>query len=158
MAEIDSDFYVHSSKIAGASPAIYCLVSLQVRCIYVGQTNSKLGVLGRFAQHLSNSESNTFKQRVFSIYKYEDIELENIRGTYFCLPRENRFLNNATDYRDAVEALTQDKIIPVAASMGMSVISRVQKNPQCSLDDIKLLSEIAAKKFEGFIRKQQSAD
>jgi len=154
MVEIDSDFYVKDSRIATASPAIYCLISLQIRCVYVGQTNSKLGVLGRFAQHLSASESNTFKQRVFSIYKYEDIELQNVIGTYFCLPKEHRFLSNATDYRDAVEALTQDHIIPIAASLGMTVISRVQKNPQCNLDDIKVLSEIAAKKFSNFIERQ----
>lgn len=142
---------MRSSSIATSSPAIYCLISDEIRCLYIGQTNSKLGVLGRFSQHLSAGESNTFRQRIMAAFDCHLYEVDNVRGTYFSLPKQPKFMSTATEYREAVEALVQNRIMQTASKSKYAVISRVYKNPQCSDRDVIELASQAAYKFGLFI-------
>lgn len=151
MEAIKTDFFVRSSRIANYLPAIYCLASLEMRSLYIGQTNSRLGVLGRFSQHLSQFEGNTFYQRILDIYGYDDVEIENIYGLYYPLPKEARFMNAATDHREAVEALVQAGLIQFAAQKKFCILSRVSRSPLCSRPDLINIASAATKIFTNFI-------
>ncbi|MDW6003251.1 hypothetical protein [Vibrio mangrovi] len=146
------DFMVNGAEISSPSPAIYCLVSMNPRCIYIGQTNSKLGVLGRFSQHLSETSSNTFKQRIRTLFNYDEYTYDSIHGTYFSLPNRECFTSSASDYREAIEGLVQSELISIAAQKKFIVVSRVSKNRLCEQSEIKTLSQAVVEKFGKFLR------
>lgn len=41
--------------------------------LYVGQTRAKAGPLHRLTQHLSDTYGNTYLQRLFDLYHYEEV-------------------------------------------------------------------------------------
>jgi hypothetical protein len=152
METSDFDFWIRDDRLAFPSPAIYCLASFEFSAAYIGQTNSKLGVLGRYSQHLSYTNSNTFKQRVAAMEKQESVNLGEVFGSFYELPKYKRYTNSSTDYREAVEALVQYNLINSFALSGLGVVSRVTKNPLCNNDEVKRIATKATLKFEKFLK------
>jgi hypothetical protein len=75
---------------------------------YVGQTRQRMGALGRLAEHLSEGENATFRQRVWDVAK---LDLQG--AVHFAaveLSRERAFQRACPDYREAVECLIESRL------------------------------------------------
>lgn len=121
---------VSSSAIAKKSAFIYLIYVKEIKALYVGQTYSKYGALGRFTQHLSETNSNTLKQRVCAIYNYDEYEFEEVFFNAVKLSDTKSFNQTNAEYREAVEAIVNNKIITFASNKKLGfVISRIQANP-----------------------------
>lgn len=151
MAMTDFSFFSSGAELSAPEPAIYCLATLDPRCIYIGQTNCSSGVLGRFSQHLSETNSNTFRQRISSLYCLDEYKQGNTFGVFFPLPKKSTFQSRASDYREAVEGLVQSQIIKYAAQKKFVVVSRVSKNALCNQREIQELSSAATHRFICFL-------
>ena len=134
---------IYDGRMGNHAPYIYCVLSNQFNCIYIGQTISQLGSLGRLAQHLSNTNSNTFIQRICSVNNFDEVILNDIDFFASKLPEKTPFLSRATDYREAVEYLINYGVINSLKekSINLSVISRTKSNAYTKLDSIKKLAE-----------------
>ena len=121
---------VSSSAIARKAAFIYLAYVKEIKALYVGQTYSIYGALGRFTQHLSETNSNTLKQRVCSIYNYDEYEFEDVFFNAVKLSDVRSFNQPSSEYREAVEALVNNRMITFASNNNLGfVISRIQANP-----------------------------
>ena len=97
-------------SIGGNQAFIYVVVAAVGRRVffYVGQTRQRMGALGRLAEHLSDGESATFRQRVW------DVARLNLEGpVHFAaveLSREKAFQRACPEYREAVECLIESRL------------------------------------------------
>lgn len=98
-----------------------------------------LGALGRISQHLSETRSNTFRQRLCKIYGYANVKLENIKCFAFYLEHRSEYSSESRDYREAVEYNTQLNVLNGISQIGVHVlvVSRVMHSGYSSLDWIK---------------------
>ncbi len=129
---------ISSSDLAERYAYLYCIhafVSVDAltlnKAIYIGQTRNRFGAIGRLTQHLSNDDTcNTFKQRVRAIFKVDD-KLTDISFIACPFSPLKPFLSDSPDYREAVEALVQDKLIAsiVQKNLKIGVVSRISYNP-----------------------------
>ncbi len=128
---------ISCSDIADRYAFIYCIhaivsIGANIKCeaVYIGQTRNRFGAIGRLSQHLSNDDTcNTFKQRVRAIYNAEE-NLTDISFIVCPFSPLKPFLLDSPDYREAVEAIVQDKIIQciVKQNLKMGVVSRISYN------------------------------
>lgn len=121
---------ITDAKIANPGGYVYAIFSARFRALYIGQTVGYQGALGRLAQHLSDGVGNTFRQRICSIYKYDDVDIGPIDFAAVRLRPNNVFHGRAADFREAIEALVQYQLIESisAAGLRLGVISRVTLN------------------------------
>lgn len=93
---------------------------------YVGQTRQRMGAIGRLAEHLSDGENATFRQRVF------DVTATDVAGTVrfaaLELSGERAFQRSSPDYREAVECLIETELreFVVANRLDALSIARVR--------------------------------
>ena len=145
---------IHNGALCKKAPYIYCILSKQFKCIYIGQTYSTYGALGRLAQHLSETESNTFKKRICSVYQYEEIELMGVEFFAYKLPDKKHFYTYARDHRESVEYLTNYSMISEMEknSIKLSVISNTQSNPYTKMKSIQKTSDSIVSEFISAIK------
>lgn len=118
---------IHNCLVAKRAAFVYAIHSQEFACVYIGQTRSSYGALGRLSQHLSETGSNTFQQRVCAIYNLESVSLGRI--DFAAVPLENRkeFLSDSSDYRESVEYLVQWDLLSFIRRerFPVSIVSRV---------------------------------
>jgi len=118
---------VQSDLIALRLPSIYFIHVQNFSACYVGQTRMGLGPMGRLQQHLSQGQSNTFRQRICRVFGYEEVDLRGITFIAIPLVDDPRFMTSKSEYRLAVEYLVQQKVLSILGSRTTSprLISRV---------------------------------
>jgi len=107
-----SDIYkatIHNGSISEESPYVYTIYSREFDAVYVGQTQSVRGALGRLSEHLSDSRGNTFKQKIQSFFKYDYVSLNGVEFAAFPLIGRSEYKERA--YREAVEFKLQNEIL-----------------------------------------------
>jgi hypothetical protein len=116
------------SHIAGFKAFVYCVLVENHRALYVGQTRSRTGALGRLSFHLSDGDGATIRDRISALYRFDEVTLRGIRFAAFPLNPLKIFYSEARDYREAVEASLQRAIIDKLAveSIPLPVVSRVR--------------------------------
>ncbi|MEV0614818.1 hypothetical protein AB0I81_15930 [Nonomuraea sp. NPDC050404] len=143
---------INMGEIGHRSPYIYGIVALEFPALYIGQTLSAIGALGRLAQHLSSENGNTLRKRIADAYNYAEIELGPIEFAAFKLPDRTEFSNRVPDYREAVEALVQYSILDkmIRNDLACPVISRVAFNPLTSQHLVKIQAGYATEELFGW--------
>ncbi|MGH7173457.1 MAG: hypothetical protein ACRELG_24510 [Gemmataceae bacterium] len=128
---------VHDASLGQRAPYIYgILLSLEEASIlYIGQTLSRFGALGRLAQHLSDTTGATLRKRIQTLYNITEIEGLSLDFAAVKLSQRKAFWNDAADYREAVESLVQHQLLNALCDRKIPVclISRVQLNSSCRL-------------------------
>lgn len=129
---------VTNAKIASPGGYVYAILCLRFRALYIGQTVGHQGALGRLAQHLSYGSSSTFRQRICTIYRYDDVDIGAVHFAAVKLGPNNVFHSRSPDFREAVESLVQYELIESISSTGLrlGVISRVTLNAYSRLSYI----------------------
>ncbi|MBL4701276.1 MAG: hypothetical protein JKX85_08450 [Phycisphaeraceae bacterium] len=138
---------VSNDKAAKRAPYIYAGFALNFRALYVGETRSSQGAVGRMAQHISETSSNTFKKRICTLLGYEEINLEGI--SFFAVPLSNYrgFWSDSSEYRRAVEFLVQNEMLNFLTKEEKNVllVSRVNANGYCNTGIVKNEAKIVAR-------------
>ncbi|MFF0526693.1 hypothetical protein ACFYTC_49095 [Actinomadura nitritigenes] len=119
---------VNSGAIGQKAPYIYGIMALDFPVLYIGQTLSWSGAIGRLAQHLSTgTDGNTLRKRVSSVLGYDDVEIGQVEFAAFRLLDRVKFTDRVPDYREAVEALVQYSILNKMEENGLGclVVSQV---------------------------------
>jgi hypothetical protein len=122
-----SHLVLSDSQIAGFKAFVYCVFVENHRALYVGQTRSRTGALGRLSFHLSDGDGATVRDRIAKLYKFDEVTLRGIRFAAFPLSPHKNFYSDARDYREAVEACLQQELIHRLATekISLPVVSRV---------------------------------
>lgn len=109
---------------------VYLIYSPDFKSIYIGQTRAKYGALQRLSQHLADHEGNTFQQKLCAFFDYEAVNLQQVEFAACPLSSRREFQGRARDYREAVEYLTQMRIIEFIRrhSVRVGCISHVAPN------------------------------
>lgn len=130
---------VDDCDIAAPGGYIYAIISPSYQAVYIGQTAGYQGAIGRLSQHLSYGVSNTFRQRICRVYSLEVADIGPIDFAARRLGSHKTFHEKAADYREAVEFLTQYRIIDVLTSerLPFGVVSRVTANRYTRLTYVK---------------------
>jgi hypothetical protein len=127
----NANVFVSSLDVAAKAAFIYAILEPTLAALYIGQTRSRYGALGRLSQHLSEDSScNTFKQRIDANFSILGKAPSNVQFISIPLTPLQSFYSTAADYREAVEALVQDKIVEFVTTQQLvvSVVSRVSYN------------------------------
>ena len=135
--------YVSSTDLGVFAGYIYLIFVPSLPVAYVGQTRSTYGAIGRFTQHISRTDSNTFLQRVSAILKLEDVVLRDV-NFYACrLPNENRFHGASSEYREAIEGSVQISLLRrfEVENVRAPLVSRVRLNAYSSQSDISHIAD-----------------
>jgi hypothetical protein len=150
---------VHDAAVSVAGGYVYGIVAPAFGCAYVGQTVGYQGAIGRLAQHLSFGAGNTFRQRVSQIYAVEEPEIGAVEFAAVRLTSRRAFHDRASDYREAVEALTQYELIRIISDeqLGVGVISRVSLNRYVRLGYVMREASAVADALARWLRSVNAA-
>ena len=132
---------VFDVAIAKQNPFLYTIYGVfknQV-ALYVGQTRGKTGALGRLSQHLSDTSSNNYLQRLSNLYRHEVIRVEKVDFVAIRFTKEKMFETKNADYREAVENLVQCRLIDwvIEHKLGIGIVSRTRPNSYSRLQEIQ---------------------
>lgn len=107
--------------------------------LYIGQTKGQTGALGRLAQHLSNTQGNTYIQRLSALYHYEEVVLGKTDLVAVRFAQERMFEIDSPVYREAVEDLVQRRLINWIAEQKLKIciVSRTRPNSYNKLQDVQ---------------------
>jgi hypothetical protein len=121
---------VHNGSLARRAPYIYgILLSFDdITILYIGQTISKTGAIGRLAQHLSDTTGATLRQRLQTRYDLMEIDGLALEFAAVRLGEQSSFWTDEPDYREAVEWLVQLELVNAICGrkLPICVISRVE--------------------------------
>jgi hypothetical protein len=124
---------VHDAALPKRAPYVYgILLKLEAASIlYIGQTTSWTGALGRLAQHLSETAGATLRQRVEAICNVTEIDGLSLEFAAVRLAPQRSFWADEPDYREAVESLVQHQVLNALYERRIPacLISRVDPNP-----------------------------
>lgn len=131
-------FDVTIAKRFGFLYTIYGIVENQAT-LYVGQTRGWTGALGRLAQHLSDSNANTYLQRLSDIYNYIEVPLEKVDFAAMKFAPRSEFQIDSQEYRKAVEDWVQAELINwiFEKNLGIFIASRTTRNTYSDLDYVR---------------------
>jgi len=148
--------FAESSKLGLPGGYIYLIFTPLARIAYVGQTRNAYGPIGRLAQHISDTESNTFLQRFAAILKLDKAEVKGIFFFAASLPLEKRFTDGPSEYREAVEAVVQSCLLNLIfeKKIRATLVSRVRLNAYSSEFDIKIIANSIAEKFADLLSEE----
>jgi hypothetical protein len=104
---------IHNSGLAVPAAYVYCVFWPDLSCAYVGQTCGWGGAIGRLSQHVAETGSNTFRQRVCRIFHFETLDLEGAVIEFAAVRLSDRksFNQPGADYREAVESIVQAELV-----------------------------------------------
>ena len=131
-------FDVAIAKKNGFLYTIYGVVENQAT-LYVGQTRGRTGALGRLAEHLSDTSSNTYLQRLSDVFHYEEVPLERVDLVAIRFAPRKMFWIDSPSYREAVEDLVQQRLFNWLCEhkLEICVVSRTQPNSYSKRQDIQ---------------------
>jgi len=126
---------------------IYIWFTRNYKSVYVGQTNSECGTLGRAYAHLKNH--GTLRER---FYDAEGMPIEVIDDLYltsFKLPKKKKYTSVESSFRLAVEYLVQVKLNEVRSTTkpNFRIISNVTYTDYCSDKEVIRISDNIIKSF-----------
>jgi hypothetical protein len=146
---------VHDAALAKRAPYIYgILLHLgDAWILYVGQTLSRTGALGRLSQHLSETPAATLRQRIQALYNIPDIDGLPLEFAAVKLHEQKAFWKEEADYREAVESLVQYRLLNALCERKIPVclISRVQLNSYCRLAYVESEAERVFQALFGWV-------
>jgi hypothetical protein len=121
---------VSSDLAARRVPFIYAGFAGSCRALYLGETRSSTGVLGRISQHISETPSNTFRQRICAILRCDEVVLDDVHFVAVPLSSYKGFWLDSPEYRRAVEYLVQLQLLNMIADakVRVTLMSRVNGN------------------------------
>ena len=107
--------------------------------LYVGQTKGSTGALGRLSQHLSDTNSNTYLQRLYNIYYYEAVQLERVDFAAVRFSTQKVLNFDSREYREAVENLVQRNLLNWMRKhkLKIPIVSRTNSNAYSKLQHIQ---------------------
>jgi hypothetical protein len=111
---------------------VYIWLSKKHRIVYVGQTNSARGTLGRARNHVG--KLGTLRMR-FEGETGERLETaEDLILASYALPQEPEYIGVETSYREAVEYLVQANLVIARGSLSptFKLISKVRYTDRAS--------------------------
>jgi len=146
---------ISSDEAAKKTPFIYSGYVPSLRVLYIGETRASMGALGRIAQHVSYCSSNTFRQRICQILRYEEVSLKDMVFLAVPLSQYRSFWLDTSEYRVAVEYLVQNKILSHIATsqMKITLISRVSANGYCQTAFVKEEAKVVANRISVWLDK-----
>lgn len=144
---------ISDADVARPAGYIYGVFAPAFSALYVGQTRSSYGALGRLTSHLGEGLGATFRRRVCDLFRYDEVDLGPIEFAAYRLSRRSSFHGDARDYREAVEALTQLALIENITERRLAavVISRVQLNSYTSLAYVRGEAERSAQYLSAWL-------
>ncbi|MBE6051190.1 MAG: hypothetical protein E7214_11205 [Clostridium sp.] len=127
--------------------SIYIWFSIEYGFLYVGETNNKLGIIGRAYQHVM--ESGTL---YYQVYERIGVDLYNINDLVLCnfpLPNERRYNSRESIYRFAVEYLVQRILIEERKNIKFKfkVISNVKSNDYVENIEVQNIAKCIFEEF-----------
>lgn len=132
---------------------IYILYAPLFNCIYIGQTRSSYGAIGRLTQHISFTGGNTFRQKLERYFNLEDVDIGKLEFVAFRLSPRSEFRSRASDYREAVEYSIQKEVMKYIYenSLNLGCVSRVRANSYVKQEFVATESTQASKVFTQWI-------
>ena len=121
-------FDITIARKVGFLYTIYGLVKNQAT-LYVGQTRGWTGALGRLAQHLSDSNANTYLQRLSDVYEYQEVPLEKVDFAAMKFAPREEFQIDSQEYRKAVEDWVQARLKNWIHKKNLSIFVASQTRP-----------------------------
>jgi hypothetical protein len=130
MTSDSSQLTLTDSQIAHFKPFVYAIYIGNYKAMYIGQTRSRTGALGRLSFHLSEGDGSTVKTRIATLFRFDEVILRGIRFVAFPLASLKIFGSDAQDYREAVEALIQQRLLEnlTDGRFPVPVVSRIRHN------------------------------
>ena len=125
-----SQLFLTDSQMAHFRAFVYAIYVRNHRAMYIGQTRSRTGALGRLSFHLSEGDGSTVKTRIAKLFHFDEVILRDIRFAAFPLASLKVFSSDAQDYREAVEALIQQRLLEnlTDGRYPVPVVSRIRHN------------------------------
>ncbi|MBM7842186.1 GIY-YIG nuclease family protein [Herpetosiphon giganteus] len=119
---------------------IYIIYSNTHKALYIGQTNDRHGVIGRFAAHISTY--GTLRTRLFDA----GIDLNSVGDLNvfaYSLPNDARFIGIDRTHREGVEYLVQSRLYRARGKTipAMRIISNVMPSSATTLAHIQNTAE-----------------
>ena len=146
---------VHDATIAKQNPFLYTICGIFENhvTLYIGQTRGQTGALGRFAQHLSDTQSNTYIQRLSNLYHYKEIVLGRTDFAVIRFTSEEMFQIDSPVYREAVEDLVQRRLLNWIAEQKLKIciVSRTRPNSYNKLQNVQEEAEQISSALEPWI-------
>lgn len=146
---------VFDVTMAKQSRFLYAICGMLGNCVtlYIGQTRGRTGALGRLAQHLSDTEGNTYLQRLSDLYRNQEIHLERIDLVAIRFTQRKMFWIDSPEYREAVEDLVQRRLINwlYEHKLEICVVSRTYPNSYSRLRDIQEEADRISSPLESWI-------
>lgn len=71
-----------SGELALRAPYIYGIYSCEFGVLYIGQTISSMGAIGRLAQHLGDGDGSTFRKRIAQVFSYDEVDLDRLSSLH----------------------------------------------------------------------------
>ena len=146
---------VSDATIAKQHSFLYTIYGVFENCVtlYVGQTRGQTGALGRLAQHLSDTQGNTYIQRLSDLYHYEEVVLGRTDFAAIRFTPEKMFQIDSPIYREAVEDLVQRGLLNWVAEQKLEIciVSRTRPNSYNKLQDIQEEAERISSALEPWI-------
>jgi hypothetical protein len=128
---VPAELYSHFSS---EHAYIYIWVSKNNKFVYVGQTASSTGTLGRAAQHVA--ADGVLRRKVNEETGLALEEVRDLKCWSYKLPEHTEFTSTGSSYREAVEYLVQRGILDVRSEIEPSVspISDVRYSNRANID------------------------
>ncbi len=119
---------------------IYIIYSEAHKALYIGQTNDRHGVIGRFAAHIGSQ--GTLRARLMEI----GIDLNSVGDLNlfaYCLPNDARFISLEKTHREGVEYLVQSRLYRARGKTipAMQIVSNVMPSGAAALPHIQRTAE-----------------
>lgn len=144
-----------SAIIVKQNPFLYTIYGVFENrvTLYVGQTRGQTGALGRLAQHLSNTQSNTYIQRLSHLYHYEEMALDRTDFIAVRFTEEKMFEIDSPIYREAVEDLVQRRLLNWIADQQLEIciVSRTRPNSYSKIQSVREEAERISNALEPWI-------
>ena len=137
--------------LARRTAFVYAVYAPEYRMVYVGQTMAREGALQRLTQHLSEGDSNTFRQRVRQLLDLEDAPFGRVHFAAVPLDAQRYGLQS---YREAVEIGVQRELRRrvSAGAVRAGLVARVRSNGYVDLGPVRSDAEaIGAAMYRWFV-------
>ena len=136
---------------------VYVIYSRVWQFAYVGETNSRNGIIGRLNGHVNGT--GTLRQQ---LYDKQGIDLDNVYDLTvfsYALPVEPQYINVERVHRRGIEYLIQDGLWNVCGDLEpyLRIVSNVHYSDTCSLNSVQTIaSEIFCEFVSTYSRCQVS--
>ena len=146
---------VYHTTIAKQNSFLYTIYGVFANraTLYVGQTRGQTGALGRLAQHLSNTQGNTYIQRLSDLYHYEEAVPGRTDFVAVRFTPEKMFQIDSPVYREAVEDLVQRRLLNwvTEQKLEICIVSRTRPNSYNKLQNVQEEAERISTALEFWI-------